>query len=70
MKAIWISNKGEETLQQVYKPEIRSKLEETLTFFDSIYSKEELASRMDETKQVDYIFTTWGMLELTEEVEK
>lgn len=67
MKAIWISNKGEETLQQVYKPEIRSKLEETLTFFDSIYSKEELASRMDETKQVDYIFTTWGMLELTEE---
>lgn len=71
MNAIWISERGEQTLRQVYQPSVREKLEETLHFMDSLYSKEELPARMEELQQVDYIFTTWGMLSLTEEeIEK
>lgn len=67
MNAIWISKNGEKTLQQVYQPEIRARLAQTLHFYDAVYSREELDLRIEETRKVECIFTTWGMLELSEE---
>ena len=51
----------------VYSKELQEKLANELTFLAPIKHENELEARKDELKNVDYIFSTWGMLALTKE---
>ena len=51
----------------VYSKELQEKLANELTFLAPIKHEDELEARKDELKNVDYIFSTWGMLALTKE---
>ncbi|MCR5005181.1 MAG: hydroxyacid dehydrogenase [Clostridiales bacterium] len=65
MKAIWMSTRGEDVLRQVYNEEDRRQLEQELDFVATITDPEQL--ELPDVKDVNYIFSTWGMLELTRE---
>ncbi len=62
MKAIWMCDRGMELLRKVYADEDRARLEQELEFVAVITSQQEL-DRVDLT-DVQYIFSTWGMLPL------
>lgn len=66
MKAVFLS-KRYFNIDHVYSPELRQKLTSELNFIEPIKSEEELERRKTETIEVDYIFSTWGMLPLTGE---
>lgn len=65
MKAIWMSTRGEEVLRKVYNDEDRMRLERELEFTATVTDPSQLGS-LDLT-DVDFIFSTWGMMELTRE---
>ncbi len=54
-------------IDAVYSADMQKKLAEELTFFAPLKSMDELDARKEELKNVDYIFSTWGMLPLTKE---
>ncbi|MBO4216696.1 MAG: hypothetical protein J5940_01990, partial [Clostridia bacterium] len=54
------------TIDRVYSPEIKERLERELTFLPPLHSAEEAKSRSD-LRDVRYIFSTWGMPVFTEE---
>ena len=54
-------------IDAVYSRKLQEKLKSELTFLAPIKSEEELESRKEELQNVDYIFSTWGMLALTKE---
>ena len=54
------------TLDRVYYPGIKRKLESELTFLPPLHSAVEAKDR-DDLKEVNYIFSTWGMPVFTEE---
>lgn len=54
-------------IDAVYSRELQEKLKSELNFLAPIKSEAELESRKDELQNVDYIFSTWGMLALTKE---
>jgi len=64
MKAVFMSSSG--SVNQVYSEELRKKLSDELEFADQIKSADILESRKDELRDVEIIFSTWGMLSLTE----
>ena len=51
----------------VYSKELQEKLANELTFLAPIKHEDELEARKEELQNVDYIFSTWGMLALTKE---
>ena len=51
----------------VYSKELQEKLANELTFLAPIKHEDELEARKDELKNVDYIFSTWGMPKVSEE---
>ena len=51
----------------VYSAEMQEKLKSELDFLAPVKSMEELDARKEELRKVDYIFSTWGMPEFTEE---
>ena len=51
----------------VYSKELQEKLASELTFLAPIKHESELEARKEELKNVDFIFSTWGMLALTKE---
>lgn len=51
----------------VYSKELQEKLANELTFLAPIKHENELEARKEELQNVDYIFSTWGMLALTKE---
>ena len=54
-------------IDAVYSRELQEKLKSELNFLAPIKSEAELESRKDELQNVDYIFSTWGMAQLSEE---
>lgn len=53
-------------IDYVYAEKTKSLLAEDLEFLPPVTKKEEIATRAHELSSVSYIFTTWGMLTLTE----
>ncbi len=51
----------------VYSREMQKKLSDELSFLPPLRSMDELEARREELRDVDYIFSTWGMLRLTKE---
>ncbi len=51
----------------VYYEEMQQRLARELCFLSPLTSMDALEKRRDELKNVDYIFSTWGMLRLTKE---
>lgn len=66
MTAVFVSRRFF-NIGHVYGKELQEKLGTELDFIAPIKSMEELEARKEETKKVDYIFSTWGMLPLTKE---
>lgn len=66
MTAVFMS-KRYFNIDTVYYDALQQKLATELTFIDPIKSAEEIPLRAEETRTVDYIFSTWGMLPLTED---
>ncbi len=64
--AVFIGTK--EAINNAYGTDIQTKLKEYLDFLPKIYSKENLTNGENtQLKNVEYIFSTWGMAELNEE---
>ena len=66
MTAVFMS-KRYFNIDNVYDAKLQEKLAGELTFIAPIKSEKELEARVEETRTVDYIFSTWGMLPLTKE---
>ena len=49
---------------QLYSAEIQKELAEKVDFFETLHAPDELEGRREELRQVEVIFTGWGMLEL------
>ena len=59
------------SLESVYEQSVIDALSEKVDFFEPITSKSSLEARAEELAEVEYIFSTWGMFELTsEEIKK
>lgn len=54
-------------IDAVYSRELQEKLKQELNFLSPVKSETELEARKEELQNVDYIFSTWGMLALTKE---
>lgn len=63
MKAVFMS-KSQHNLDTVYTAETKARLHEVLDFLPDINSPADLASRED-MREVEVIFSTWGMFTLT-----
>lgn len=62
-KAIFLGDRG--NILRVYE-NTTEKLRAELFFIEPLYDRSALADRMSETREVSYIFSTWGMWRLTE----
>lgn len=67
MKAVFMTKNGPGAIHKAYSSETQSALTKELCFSAPIYSKEELEKEKAALQEVHYIFSTWGMLPLTEE---
>ena len=65
MKAIWMSDRGQDLLEKVYTEEDRKLLEQELEFVAAITDPEQLKTA--DLKDVKYIFSTWGMMALSQD---
>ena len=66
MKAVFLT-KNKNSCENVYTPETRARLAEKLEFLEPVYTTEALAARENELRDVEIIFSTWGMFSLTSE---
>ena len=66
MKAVFLT-KNKNSCESVYTPETRARLAEKLEFLEPVYTTEALAARENELRDVEIIFSTWGMFSLTSE---
>ncbi|MDR0495680.1 MAG: hypothetical protein LBG95_08670 [Treponema sp.] len=66
-KAIFICLGGSAGIEYTYSSDSRACLEEALDFASPFYKQEDLALHAAEWKDVEYLFSTWGMPELGEE---
>ena len=70
MKAI-IMTERPQNIDAVYSEEIKARLSSELSMLDDCKSKEEIFSRRNEMRDVEVIFSTWGMPKLsTEEIRE
>ncbi len=53
--------------EKVFDPQMLDSLSDKLEWCAPVYDINELDARKDELNQIEYIFSTWGMLELNEE---
>ncbi len=67
MNAMFFSVSGKPLIDQVYDADTQAKLKEHLTFIDGIYKKDEWKERKEDCRQVEVLFSTWGMITFTEE---
>lgn len=64
-KAVFMGSLG--NINYVYSDKIKSALSDELHFIEPILKKSELSARANELHDVSYIFSTWGMISLTED---
>ena len=67
MRSIFFNNEGERQLHFVYAEDTIKYLEENAGFSCTVYSKDYVLEHPDDFKDVDYIFSTWAMPQLTED---
>ncbi len=67
MKAIWMSDRGQALLDTIYTGALREKLEAQVQFVSTITSAQEAQASKEQLKDVECIFSTWGMLPLSAE---
>jgi len=65
--AIFMTMQGEKAINDAYDEETQKVLREKLKFFDGFYDIDWLENRKNDLQQVDVLFSTWGMAELTED---
>ncbi len=70
-KAIFFSGSAS-SLKNVYPDYIRDRLDNSLDFFADMtsFGEEETSKRSDDLKQVEYLFSTWGMPHLSRDYIK
>ena len=66
-KAVLITMAGIGGIDRVYSRESRAGLEDTLEFTEPIFKQDDLFFQVNERKDVNYFFSTWGMPALTKE---
>lgn len=66
MKAMFITG-NKHHYETVYTKETRAELEKTIDFIDPLFDVSELEKRKDELCDVEVLFSTWGMPELSED---
>ncbi|MBR5187405.1 MAG: hypothetical protein IKW18_02940 [Clostridia bacterium] len=66
MTALFVTRRAF-NINAVYSRELQEKLKSELCFLSPIKNEAELEERKEELQNVDYIFSTWGMLALTKE---
>ena len=66
MKAMFITQ-NRNHYETVYAKETKEKLEKMLDFIDPLFDISELEARKDELCEVEVLFSTWGMPELSEQ---
>lgn len=66
MKGIFL-NRGRHSVDQVYAPALMEVLHQKLGMTSMVYTYEMLLSEPEKFRNVEYIFSTWGMLSLTED---
>ena len=54
-------------IDKIYLPQVQKELSEQVELLETLSSVEELPKRQEQLKQVEVIFSTWGMLPLTAE---
>ncbi len=67
MNAVFLTTMGEKGILDAYDEDTRKALASSLYFVDPVYREEDLEGRRKSLASVDVIFSTWGMLSLTEE---
>lgn len=67
MNAMFFSTSGQPLIDQVYDAKTQKTLQEHLHFIEGIYTKEGWKSRREDCRQVEVLFSTWGMQPFTEE---
>ena len=65
MKAVWMTERGEDLLRTIYTQETMTAVADKLEFVGLITGTEQLEPMKQSLKDVEYIFSTWGMLPLT-----
>jgi phosphoglycerate dehydrogenase-like enzyme len=66
-KAVFITNWNNSTINKIYNDEVMQKLTDEFEFPAEIINKNNIEQFKDFTNECKYIFTTWGMLDLSEE---
>lgn len=68
-KAVFVSRRKDDVIKKVYgnNDEVMSKLTNELEFPAEVISLDNIEKYKDYTNDCKYIFTTWGMIELSEE---
>ena len=56
-----------QNIDAVYSDELKKKISEKTNMLPPVKSADEFFARADEMKTVEIVFSTWGMLKLTEE---
>lgn len=67
MKGVFITTQGADAVQKAYGSQTYAALTETLTFAPPVYSKEDLHTHREQLRDVAFVFSTWGMLALTQD---
>lgn len=62
-----MTENGPDAIARAYDSETQAALREALCFFPPLASRAPLEARREELSQVDFIFSTWGMLPLNDE---
>ena len=65
-KAVFMTN-GVGNIPNVYPEEIQNSLRAQVELLPGIVTESDLEARRDDLKEVEVLFSTWGMLPLTEE---
>ena len=66
MKAIFLCERTEKILK-VYDESARARLKDLVGMEDRIYTKKEILENPDGFREVEWVFSTWGMPQFTEE---
>jgi len=70
-KAVFVTNWNSATINKIYNDEIMKKLTDEFDFPAEVINKNNIEQFKDYTNECKYIFTTWGMLDLSEsDIEK
>ena len=65
-KAVFMTN-GVHNIPTVYPEDIQTRLRAQVELLPGIVTENDLDARKEELKEVEVLFSTWGMLSLTEE---